>query len=89
MQGYQQFDVYDSNGNRIGSVDADVSNQWDMFGVYSQAIMVTKVTEGTVGTGPGTFPRSVRSTASSTPVKACLGPPIRPFPRRPTMCRRT
>lgn len=56
IQGYQQFDVYDAKGNKIGRVDADVSNQWDLFGIYSQAIMVTKVTEGTGGTDAGQVP---------------------------------
>ena len=46
IQGYQQFDVYDSSGERIGRVDADVTNQWDMFGIYSQAILVTNVADG-------------------------------------------
>jgi hypothetical protein len=46
IQGYQQFDVYNSDGSRIGSVDADVSAQWDGFGIHSQALLVTKVTDG-------------------------------------------
>ncbi|MFM9034428.1 MAG: hypothetical protein ACKOQ4_09090 [Mycobacterium sp.] len=46
IQGYQQFDVYDSSGGRIGRVDADVTTQWDMFGIYSQAILITDVAEG-------------------------------------------
>ncbi|MCW1960094.1 MAG: hypothetical protein KIH64_016430 [Mycobacterium sp.] len=56
VQGYQQFDVFDSAGNKVGRVDADVTNQWDMFGIHSQAIMVTKVTEGTEGSGLGDAP---------------------------------
>jgi hypothetical protein len=52
IQGYQQFDVYDSAGNKVGSVDADVANQWDAFGIHSEAIMVTKVTQGSVGEVP-------------------------------------
>lgn len=53
IQGYQQFDVLDSEGNKIGSVDADVFTQWDLFGVRSDALLITKVTEGTAGTGAG------------------------------------
>ncbi len=56
VQGYQQFGVYDSAGTQIGSFDADVSTQWDVFGVYSKALLVTKVTGGTSGTDPGDVP---------------------------------
>ncbi len=53
FQGYQQFDVFDSTGVRIGSVDADVFTQWDLLGIRSEALLITKVTEGTAGTGAG------------------------------------
>ena len=53
VQGYQQFDVFDSAGNKIGSVDADVFTQWDLFGVRSDALLITKVTDGTAGTAAG------------------------------------
>jgi len=56
VQGYQQFGVYDSAGSQTGSFDADVSTQWDVFGVYSRSVLVTKVTGGTVGTDPGQVP---------------------------------
>jgi len=56
VQGYQQFDVYDKTGAKVGTVNADVANQWDMFGIYSQAILVTDVIEGTAGTGAGEVP---------------------------------
>ena len=56
IQGYQQFDVYDPAGIRIGSVDADVSSQWDAFGIHSRALLVTRVTEGNAGTGPADIP---------------------------------
>ncbi len=56
VQGYQQFGVYDSAGNRTGSFDADVTTQWDLFGVHSQALLVTNVADGTVGTAPGDVP---------------------------------
>lgn len=46
LQGYQQFDVYDSAGARIGTVDADVFSQWDAFGIRSKALMITNVTQG-------------------------------------------
>ena len=52
IQGYQQFDVYDSAGIKVGSVDADVASQWDGFGIHSEAIMVTKVTQGGAGEVP-------------------------------------
>jgi hypothetical protein len=55
-QGYQQFAVYDPTGVQSGSFDAMVSNQWDLLGVYSQAMIVTKVTEGTAGTAAGDVP---------------------------------
>lgn len=46
IQGDQQFDVYDSAGARIGTVDADVFNQWDAFGVHSTALLITRVAQG-------------------------------------------
>ena len=52
IQGYQKFDVYDSAGVKVGSVDADVANQWDAFGIHSEAILVTRVTQGGVGEVP-------------------------------------
>lgn len=56
VQGYQQFGVYDSAGVQRGSFDADVSTQLDMFGISSQALLVTKVTNGTAGTAAGDVP---------------------------------
>jgi hypothetical protein len=53
IQGYQQFDVLDSAGERIGSFDADVFTQWDLLGIRSEALLITNVTEGTAGTGAG------------------------------------
>lgn len=46
IQGYRQFDVYDADGVRVGTVDAAVSSQWDGFAIHSQALMVTRVAEG-------------------------------------------
>jgi hypothetical protein len=54
-QGYQQFDVYDAFGRKMGSVAADVSSQWDLFGVQSKALLITKV-NGTAGSGPASIP---------------------------------
>lgn len=56
VQGYQQFGVYDSAGVQCGSFDADVSNQLDMFGIHSQAILVTGDTDGIPGTAAGDVP---------------------------------
>ncbi|MEH3142653.1 MAG: hypothetical protein PGN37_21280 [Mycobacterium kyogaense] len=58
VQGYQQFDVYDSKGVKIGSVDADVSTQWDISRGYSKAILVTDVNSSVngVGTDKGEVP---------------------------------
>jgi hypothetical protein len=53
IQGYQQFEVLDSAGERIGSFDADVFTQWDLLGIRSEALLITNVTEGTAGTGAG------------------------------------
>jgi hypothetical protein len=41
IQGYQQFDVIDSTGAKVGSFDADVTTQWGFFGTYTEAILVT------------------------------------------------
>jgi len=54
-QGYQQFDVYDRLGQKIGSVDADVASQWDLLGVHSKAPLITNVT-GSAGSGPSSIP---------------------------------
>lgn len=56
IQGYQRFDVYDANGIRIGTVDADVANQWDLFGIYSGSLLITTVIDGTAGSQPGQVP---------------------------------
>ncbi|WP_167100568.1 hypothetical protein [Mycobacterium sp. DL592] len=56
VQGYQQFGIYDAAGVQQGSFDADVATQLDMYGTYSQAILVTKVTSGTTGTDVGDVP---------------------------------
>ena len=56
VQGYQQFAVYDPEGVQTGTFNAMVTNQWDLLGIYSQAILVTKVTDGTAGTAVGDVP---------------------------------
>ncbi len=58
VQGYQQFDVFNAKGEKIGSVDADVSTQWDISRGYSKAILVTDVNSAVngVGTDKGEVP---------------------------------
>lgn len=56
QQGYQQFDVYNAAGVKIGSFDADVSRQWDSSRGHSEAILVTNVTGGTAGVGMNEIP---------------------------------
>lgn len=56
IQGYQQFGMYDRTGTLRGSVDADVSLQYDWWGNYSLAILVTGVRDGIPGTAPGEVP---------------------------------
>lgn len=58
VQGYQQFDVFNAKGDYIGSVDADVSTQWDISRGYSKAILVTDVNDSVngVGTSKGEVP---------------------------------
>lgn len=56
VQGYQQFDVLDSDGDVIGKVDADVVSQWDSYGLHSKSLLITKVREGTPGADPSDVP---------------------------------
>lgn len=57
IQGYQQFDVYDFLGRKIGTVDADVQSQWDAStNTRSKAILITNVTSGDVGSTPLNVP---------------------------------
>jgi len=44
VQGYQQFDVYDSNGTKIGTVNAEVTTHYGSSGTYTEAILVTDST---------------------------------------------
>ena len=56
IQGYQQFDVVNFLGQKIGSIDADVESQWDGFGIHSKSILITKVTSGSEGATPLNVP---------------------------------
>jgi len=46
IQGYQQFDVYDSHGSKIGTVDADVTTHYGLGRTYTEAILVTDSSGG-------------------------------------------
>lgn len=52
IQGYQRYDVYDASSARIGSADVDFVTQWDLFGIQSDALLITRVTEDVAGTMP-------------------------------------
>ena len=56
IQGYQKFNAVDEDGHQKGSFDAQVVTTWIPFNIYSKAILVTNVTAGTIGTGPGDMP---------------------------------
>lgn len=60
VQGYQTFKVYDSNGEYLGTVNADVSRQWDLSGNSSEAILITGINEladgSVVGVDKGEVP---------------------------------
>lgn len=56
VQGYQTFDVYDSAGNKLGSVDAAVYTQWDLLGNRTEALLINNVTQGTAGSGRSDVP---------------------------------
>ena len=61
-QGYQRFDVVDSAGTMIGSVDADMSYQSNGVGLRSlisvrnTGMLITQVNAGTPGTGSADVP---------------------------------
>jgi len=56
IQSYQQFKVYDADGNLLGTVDADRTTQWDVDGDSTEAVLITNVTSGTPGTDDGDVP---------------------------------
>ncbi len=45
VQGYQQYKVYDSNNKYLGTVNADVSRQWNLVGNSSEAVLVTGIVD--------------------------------------------
>ena len=56
IQGYRQYNVVDADDHQQGSFKADVITNWTWLNIYSDAILVTEVTDGTIGTGPGDVP---------------------------------
>ncbi|KRE32135.1 hypothetical protein ASG82_04140 [Mycobacterium sp. Soil538] len=56
VQGYQRFKVYDSDGEYLGTVSADVSRQWNLAGNSSEAILVTAVLDGEAAPEAGKVP---------------------------------
>lgn len=56
IQGKQLFNVNDSSGNPVGSFEGVFTPTRDFRGEHTEAILVTKVTAGTVGTNPGEVP---------------------------------
>lgn len=56
LQGYRQFDVFGADGSYLGSVDADVTTQWDVDGSSTEAILVTNVRSGNPGVANGDVP---------------------------------
>jgi hypothetical protein len=56
IQGYQQFDVVDPAGTKIGSFDANVTTQKEKAGTTSVGVLVTKDTSGTAGATAGEVP---------------------------------
>ncbi|MHA0286368.1 hypothetical protein ACXYX3_07915 [Mycobacterium sp. C3-094] len=55
-QGHQQFDVHGAEGARIGRVDAHVMTQRDLFGIRSEAVLVTGIVDGVAGIAKGDVP---------------------------------
>lgn len=56
VQTRQQFDVRDSSGATVGSFEGVATTTWDVFGVYTEAIMVTESHGDNVGTALGQVP---------------------------------
>jgi hypothetical protein len=54
IQGYQKFDILDSDNNVLASFKADVTNYSDFFGNRDEALLVTQ--DGNDGTTPGDAP---------------------------------
>jgi hypothetical protein len=45
LQGYQEFEVYNADGDYLGTVTADRTSQWDVSGNSSEAVLVTGVSD--------------------------------------------
>lgn len=56
VQGDQLFDVTNTTGNTVGTFDADVTTSLDMFGNYSESLLVTSDVTGTAGASAGDVP---------------------------------
>ena len=56
VQGNQEYNLYDSNGNPVGSFNGDFTTTSDIAGNYTQAILVTSTDGTNVGTNPGQVP---------------------------------
>lgn len=53
VQGYQQYEVYDSAGKYLGKVNADVTKQWNLAGNSSEAVLVTGIVDVAEDSGVG------------------------------------
>ena len=56
VQAREVFNLRDSSGSKVGSFEGVVTPTEDVMGVYTQAILVTRVIDGTTGTTPGDVP---------------------------------
>lgn len=56
VQGRQTFNLYDSEGNAIGSFEGVYTPTSDIFGTYTEAVLVTSSDDPNVGTNPGQVP---------------------------------
>lgn len=56
VQGREIFDIRDPSGNTVGSFEGVFTPTADVMGVYTQAILVTAVTNGHAGTAAGDVP---------------------------------
>lgn len=56
VQAREVFNLRDASGNKVGSFEGVVTPTEDVMGVYTQAILVTKVIDGATGTTPGDVP---------------------------------
>jgi hypothetical protein len=56
VQAREVFHLRDSSGGTVGSFEGVVTPTEDIMGVYTQAILVTRVIDGSTGTSPGDVP---------------------------------